>query len=115
MNIDVLGTEYNIVFADYANDETAKKRKLSGYTSMLTKKITIINAKSIYPDDSDEECRELEKETIRHEVVHAFLYESGLDSCSQSGTAWAENEEMIDWIAIQGAKIYAAWQKLGVV
>ena len=115
MSIDILGTEYSIVFADFGKDETAKKCQLCGYTSKLTKKITIINAKSIYPDDSDEECREMEKETIRHEIVHAFLYESGLDSSTQGGTAWAENEEMIDWIAIQGAKIYAAWQKLGVV
>ena len=36
---------------------------------------------------------------IRHEIVHAFLYQSGLDI--NSNKEWAKNEEMVDWIAIQ--------------
>lgn len=40
---------------------------------------------------------------VRHEMVHAMLYESGLDVNTQN--SWARNEEMIDWIAIQLPKI----------
>ena len=36
------------------------------------------------------------KKVIRHELVHAFLFESGL-----SVNSWADNEEIVDWIAIQ--------------
>ena len=44
----------------------------------------------------------------RHELIHAFLYESGLDACS-----WANNEEMVDWIAIQFPKLFKAFQEVG--
>lgn len=40
-------------------------------------------------------------QVIRHEIVHAFLHESGLDS----NTNWARNEEIVDWIAIQFPKL----------
>ena len=50
---------------------------------------------------------------LRHEIVHAFLFESGLAESSFSTDAWAKNEEMIDWIAFTGPKIVAAWQKAG--
>ena len=53
-----------------------------------------------------------EKSTLRHEIVHAFLHESGLSaSAGHCDFAWAKNEEMVDWIALQGEKIYAAWKK----
>ncbi|WP_461218455.1 hypothetical protein [Lapidilactobacillus salsurivasis] len=41
------------------------------------------------------------RKTLRHELIHAFLYESGLDANSE----WARNEEIVDWIAIQFPKL----------
>jgi hypothetical protein len=29
---------------------------------------------------------------------------------SNGSDSWATNEEMVDWIAIQGPKIYSAWK-----
>ena len=55
------------------------------------------------------------KQTLRHEIVHAFLGESGLSNNSNSIDAWARNEEVVDWFAIQGPKIYKAWQEAGAV
>ncbi|MGL5549337.1 MAG: hypothetical protein ACRC17_05685 [Culicoidibacterales bacterium] len=49
-------------------------------------------------------CPDLKKETVRHEVIHAFLSESGLRDSSTN--AWAVNEEMVDWFAIQWHKIH---------
>lgn len=55
-----------------------------------------------------------QKETLRHEIVHAFFNESGLaDSSSTVEGAWAKNEEMVDWIALQGPKLCAAWKEAG--
>ena len=51
------------------------------------------------------------KKNVRHELVHAFLFECGLAENSN----WAQNEELVDWIAIQGPKIYKAWQDAGAV
>lgn len=51
------------------------------------------------------------REYLAFEIIHAFLYESGLDVNSLSGGAWAKNEEMVDWMAIQMPKIYQAYQE----
>lgn len=57
-----------------------------------------------------------EKQTIRHELVHAFLDESGLqENSNQFEGSWATNEEMVDWIALQGPKIYEAWRTAGAL
>ena len=41
------------------------------------------------------------RKVLRHEIIHAFLNESGLRENSE----WAYNEEMIDWLAIMIPKI----------
>ena len=52
------------------------------------------------------------KQTLRHEIVHAFFDESGLTESSNTvETPWARNEEMVEWISIQGEKIYKAWHE----
>ncbi|MBR4208648.1 MAG: hypothetical protein IKQ96_00335 [Lachnospiraceae bacterium] len=45
-----------------------------------------------------------QEKVIRHELVHAFLYESGL-----SENSWAGNEEIVDWIAAQFPKLDGAF------
>ena len=63
-----------------------------------------------------ETVEEAVKQTLRHELVHAFYYESGLGSSSFKVDApWAEIEEMVDWVATQGLKLYKAWQEAGAL
>ena len=58
----------------------------------------------------------LNKKKLRHEIVHAFLFESGLSSNTHGiYGAWAENEEMVDWIAIQSPKIFKVFQELEIL
>jgi hypothetical protein len=47
---------------------------------------------------------------MRHELIHAFLFESGLDCCS-----WADKEEIVDWIAIQFPKLQNVFEQINVV
>ena len=55
-----------------------------------------------------------EKNTLRHELLHAYLAESGLAANALSSyTAWAENEEMVDWFAIQSPKIFKTFKEVG--
>lgn len=61
------------------------------------------------PLDAKRDLTVQTKKVMRHEIVHAFLNESGL----RENSPWARNEELVDWIAIQGPKLYAAWQKAG--
>lgn len=53
------------------------------------------------------------RKVIRHEIVHAFLSESGLNECAHESDCWALNEEMVDWIAKMGSAIYKAWDEVG--
>ena len=48
------------------------------------------------------------RKVIRHELLHAVLFESGL-SCN----SWGENEEIVDWFAIQFPKLEALFQQAG--
>lgn len=64
--------------------------------------------------DSKRDLVAYQRKVIRHEIIHAFLYESGLDNNSLSGGAWAKNEEMVDWLSIQAPKIFKAFREAGV-
>ena len=118
MKIDILGTKYNLRRVNCGQDEIIEKMNYGGYCSNTDKEIVILNLKSTpeWKNESAEASRRTENVTIRHEVLHAFLNESGLQWNSFAAEkAWAKNEEMVDWFAIQSPKIFAAYQKLGVI
>ena len=54
---------------------------------------------------------EHKKKLIRHEIIHAFLFESGLGENSN----WAQNEEMVDWLAFQIPKVVEVFQKIDCI
>ena len=88
---------------------------VDGYTDSSTR--TIVIEKMI--DDLDplvkQNLPEYRNTVIRHEIIHAFLYESGLEGCSNYADNWSQNEEMVDWIAIQFPKILKVFKDLNVV
>ncbi len=113
MTVNVLGTEYFITTKKYDEDEYFKRAGCNGYCSGSMKEIVLCEM-STYPgwENETQVVRDIQtKETLRHEIVHAFFNESGLACNSSSVDAWARNEEMVDWFALQGPKIYKAWQK----
>ena len=102
MKVNILGTEYEII-KDVEEKDYPKLKGLSGYTDFSIKKIII---RKLTKDASSlEDLKYYQREVLRHEIVHAFLYESGLDSDSD----FARNEELIDWIAIQFEKMLEAF------
>jgi hypothetical protein len=116
--VNVLGTKYHIRWVDSGEDEYMEKMSFGGYCDARTKEIVILDLKTTpeWKNDKIEVIRTIEKETLRHEIVHAFLNESGLQWNSFTPErAWAKNEEMVDWISLQGPKIFEAWQKVGAM
>lgn len=113
MKIDVLGTKYNIKRVNNGQDEYMTKMHYGGYCDNGSKKIYILNLKTV-PDWAEEPegvIRLQEQETIRHELIHAFLNESGLGWNSFAPeNAWAKNEEMVDWFAVQMPKLLVAFK-----
>jgi len=113
--INVMGTTYTIEFKD--EDEDKKLNELEGYTDLYAKQIVICNLKSrdYYKNVKEKTRKKAENKVLRHEIVHAFLYESGLDCNSNKSYSWAENEEMIDWIAIQSPKLFNVFIDLEIL
>lgn len=103
MKIDVLGTKYTLIESTESVDATLVGK--DGYCDTSIKKLVVekMTAAQNSPN-SKKNLVEYKKTVKRHEIIHAFLHESGLDTCS-----WAANEEMVDWIAIQFPKMLKAF------
>lgn len=118
MKIDILGAEYRIEIHKVSEDSYMEKKGLAGYCEEENKLIVVADmSEEKYFAGMDEKAQETyHKKTLRHEIMHAFLNESGLsDSSNRFDGAWAKNEEMVDWLAIQAPKIYKTFQKLNII
>ncbi len=113
MTVNVLGTDYEVIKRKYEDDPYFEKYSCDGYCDGALHQIVLCDMPT-HPTckgESAEYCAACEKGTLRHEIVHAFFNESGLQSCSLKVDApWPKNEELVDWLAIQGPKLYKAWQ-----
>lgn len=111
MTVNVLGVLYTIEFREKSKDSYLEQA--DGYCDSSTKSIVVRE----YTEEERKDPRSLgnldayAKKVVRHELVHAFLYESGLSVNGADSQAWPTNEEMVDWIAIQGPKILNAWKE----
>ena len=102
MKVSILGTEYDILKKDTQEDEKLEDR--DGYCDSSVKQIVICNL--ISSRDSKKDLEKVRKNIIRHEIIHAFLYESGLDVNSD----WGTDETLVDWIALQFPKLEEAFK-----
>lgn len=109
--IDVLGTEIKVVFREEKQD--SKLEELGGYFD-ATENLIVVKI----PENDSMSVGNLEnhqKKVLRHEIIHAFLHESGLDWSAASSECWATNEEMVDWLAIQTPKIFKVFREQKLV
>lgn len=118
--VDILGTEYEIKTCMRKDDEYMHENNLEGYCSNYEKIIVVVDKEDKeyfkYFGDNKEAVERLFKQTVRHEIFHAYLNESGLSHCSSvPSNGWAKNEEMIDWLAIQSPKIFKTFQELDIL
>lgn len=115
--VNILGTEYGIEVRRISEDPDLKNYSRGAYCDTLSKLIVIADlSEKEYVDIYPEQEVDYQKELLRHEILHAFLNESGLwgNSC-QPESGWAMNEEMIDWFSIQSPKIFKAYQEVGAL
>lgn len=115
---NILGAEYKIIKKSYGEEPAFCKNHICGYCDHFQKQIVYCDLDTFERWDNEPELtkRECEKETLRHEITHAFMSESGLaDNSSPTEGAWAKNEEMIDWFAIQSPKIYMVFVELDIL
>lgn len=108
MVVNILGTEYTVNLVTEQAEPRLEGR--DGFCDETTKEIVVENYKRGQQGEKGR-LEIQEKKNIRHEIVHAFLFESGLAENSE----WAQNEEMVDWFACQAPKIYAAFRAAGAI
>ena len=109
MKINILGSEWTIIERSEAEDK--RLDKCDGYCDWTTREIVVEREMQGNLGDMEAYIRKVK----RHEIVHAFLEESGLAECFGTSDAWAMNETMVDWIARMGEKIYKAWSDAGAI
>lgn len=107
--VTILGTVYHILIVEEGS--FSYDREADGWCDTISKEIQIFNFKQAY--ESVRDLVAYQKKVLRHEIIHAFLYESGLWQDSKESQSWALNEEMIDWMAIQLPKIQRAFEEAG--
>lgn len=107
MNINILGTNYKIEKRKESEDPIL--RNADGYSDWTEKLIVV----GIFEenDRSLKNLKEYERKVLRHEIIHAFLDQSGL-ACNSD---WARNEEMVDFFAIQFPKMMEAMKSVEVL
>lgn len=116
--VNILGTEYTIETHKISEDKVLKDNQYGGYCCDDEPLIVIADSdeEEYFEDYTEKEKKLWISKTLRHEITHAFLDESGLQSSANAcEKSWARNEEMVDWFAIQSPKIFKVFQELDIL
>lgn len=101
-SINILGTEYSV-----AIDDTLEKTNCDGLCKEYDKQIAVRSVGAMLSDDDSTETKKTRyNEVLRHEIIHAFFSESGLDD-------YSGNEQLVNWLAIQFPKMQKAFEEVG--
>lgn len=103
MKVNILGTEYTIERRELNGEG------IDGYCDYSAKIIVIRSDNTNNLEDFERHM----KKQLRHELIHAFLAESGLQSNFEHSNQWGHEETMIDWVAIQFPKMYEVFKEVG--
>lgn len=103
--VNILGVEYSIEFKELKDDG------IDGYCDYSSKHIVIRSDNS----NKIEDFEWLQKKQLRHEIIHAFMAESGLQANWQRLEQFGHDETTVDWFAIQSPKIFKVFQKLEIL
>lgn len=90
-------------------EEYPKLKNCDGYTDFSIKRIVVADFER--DESSVEDLEWYKKKVLRHELVHAFIHESGLaENCS-----WARDEVLTDWVAMQFEKLLTTFKEVGAI
>lgn len=98
-NIRILGTPWRVCVAPMEADK--RLDDCDGFTDKTSKLIMVEDCRQ--NSNLDDPMVYIRK-VIRHEIIHAFLIESGLDECMMH-CKYGQEEQAVDWFAHQFYKI----------
>lgn len=102
--INILGTEYR-----FEHDDSIKEQGFDGLCKTYEKEITVRSAEDMLESsDPPDAKQERYAETLRHEIVHAFFFEAGLD-------VYCDDEVLVTWISKQFPKLFDAFVEVDAI
>lgn len=111
-SVNILGAEWKIEYKTETEDSMFENS--NGYCDYTGRRIVVLAEPR--KNDSMDDFNVEQQRIMRHEILHAFLCESGLVGNTYNvDNGWARNEEMVDWFAIQSPKIYKVYSELGLI
>lgn len=104
MKINVLGTEYELI-TDVKEVDDENLSDNDGYIDYQARKIIIVEMNN--EPNGTSNIKSYWQDVVRHELIHAFLYESGLPE-------YATDEILVEWIALQYPKMKKLFEELNI-
>ncbi len=99
--VNILGTEYRVEV-----DNNLEKTNADGLCKEYDKRISTRNVDAMLCDDDSKSAKKKRyDEVLRHEIIHAFFSESGLDD-------YSSNEQLVNWLAIQFPKMKRVFEEV---
>ena len=110
--VSILGTEY-LIYDNVKMENDELLDTCSGYCDKTVKRIVVVAE----PKDSElSDWNAYHNECMRHEIIHAFMHESGIDANCRFDVEGDEHpEHMVSWTAIQFPKMLKVFQEVGAI
>ncbi len=103
-SVNILGTEYRIII-----DEEMHRTERDGVERRYLHEISLRPKSDMLNSEATDYERALRfNEVGRHEILHAFFDESGLEG-------YSEDEQLINWLAVQSPKIFKIFAELDLL
>lgn len=103
--INILGAAYMLTITSKSQD--VRLKDADGICDETVKELLVDNYSGFEDDPTCKKNLAVQiRKNKRHEIIHAFLFESGL----AENSSWAQNEEMVDFFAIQFPKLVEAFK-----
>lgn len=103
--VNILGTEYKVIREPFADKD------IDGCCDYTSREIRIRDDNVNEVGDFDE----LMRKQLRHEIIHAFLAESGLQANYEHYRQFGHDETLVDWFAIQFPKMVKAFESVNAL
>ena len=107
-NVMIMGTEWKIRYHDSKDDPGLNGA--DGYTDASTRLIVIRTDNTAGAAD----WPRAQKAILRHELIHAFLFESGIAWCYSPAQKYGHDEAMVDWFARKFPQIMTVYEHLDI-
>lgn len=101
--MNILGTEYKLII----DTEYCANAFADGITERYERKIYMRNVRDMLEKDAPIQAKQKRyNETLRHEIVHAFLFEAGLE-------AYGCDETLVQWLAAKMPQVTNCLKEMG--